>query len=50
MYIFVVVFYVVSENSRIFQGDAEPQLNLADHVFKMEFALHSELFISATSE
>ena len=36
----------VSENSRIFQGDAEPQLTLADHVFKMKFALHSEWALS----
>ena len=31
------------ENSRLFQGDVEPQLTLADHAFKMIFALHSEL-------
>ena len=28
----------VSKNSRVFKGDAEPQLSLADHVFKMKFA------------
>ena len=37
----------VSDNSRTFQGYAEPQLTLADNVFKMKFALHSELSMSA---
>ena len=40
---------IVSENSRIFQGDAEPRLTLADHVVKMKFALHWELSMSANS-
>ena len=43
-------FLFVSENSRIFQGDTEPQLTLADNVFKMKFALHSELSMSANSK
>ena len=40
----------VSENSKIFQGDVELQLTLADHVFKLKFALQSELSMSANSE
>ena len=32
----------VSENSGIFLGDAQLQLTLVDHVFKVKFALHSE--------
>ena len=48
MYIFVVFFFL-SENRRIIQGDAEPQLTLADHVFKMKFALNSELSMSANA-
>ena len=40
----------VSENSRIFQGDAETRLTLEDHAFIMKFALHSELSKSAKSE
>ena len=39
----------VSENSRIFQGDAEPRLTLADDVVKMKFALHWELSMLANS-
>ena len=37
------------ENSRIFQRDTEPQVTLEDHVFKIKFALHSELSVSANS-
>ena len=40
----------VSENSIIFQGYEEPQLTVADHAFKMKFALHSELSMSANSK
>ena len=42
--------YAQSENSRIFQGDAEPKPTLADHVFKMKFAFHSQLSMSANSK
>ena len=35
----------VSENSRILQGDAEPQITLADLVFKMRFAFHLTIII-----
>ena len=31
-------------------GDAKPQLTLTDHVFKMKFALHSELATSVNSK
>ena len=41
---------LVSENTRILQSDAEPQLTLADHVFKVKFALHSKLSMSANLE
>ena len=41
---------LLSENSRIFQGDAEPKPTLADHVFKMKLALHSQLSMSANSK
>ena len=43
------ILLFVSEKSKIFQSDAEPQLTPADHFSKMKFALHSELSISANS-
>ena len=39
-----------SEKSRIFLRDAEPKPTLADHVFKIKFALHSQLSMSANSK
>ena len=40
----------VSENSRIIQGDVKLQITLADYVFKMKYALHSELSMLANSK